>query len=63
MQELEFSSAVILAAAAMMLLLVPYLIVEIRNGKKDLGLLRGLGRNKVTPIGTTHMPGFASDCG
>ena len=44
--ELGFGLAVVIALAAV--LLVPYLIKEIRGGKRELGPLRRLGRDKVT---------------
>ena len=63
--ELSFGLAVVIALAA--ILLVPYLIKEIRGGKRELGPLRRLGRDRVTlgpptPVGAgDNNPGRLGD--
>ena len=44
----ELSIGVLIAVALAALLWVPYFIKEIRDGKRDLGPLRRLGRDHVT---------------
>jgi hypothetical protein len=48
LQWTELSLAFLVAIALVAFLLVPYLIKEIRDGKRDLGPLRRLRRGKVT---------------
>ena len=63
--ELSFGLLVVIALAA--ILLVPYLIKEIRGGKRELGPLRRLGRDRVTlgpptPVGAgDNNPGRLGD--
>jgi hypothetical protein len=44
----ELSVGILIAVALAALLWIPYFIKEIRDGKRDLGPLRRLGRDKVT---------------
>ena len=55
----ELSIGVLIAVALAALLWVPYFIKEIRDGKRDLGPLRRLGRDQVTLGPTT--PSGAGD--
>ena len=63
--ELSFGLLVVIALAA--ILLVPYLIKEIRGGKRELGPLRRRGRDRVTlgpptPVGAgDNNPGRLGD--
>jgi hypothetical protein len=68
LQWTELSLAIPVAIALLALLLVPFLIKEIRDGKRNLGPLRRLGRGgKVTlgpetPIGAgDNNPGRRGD--
>jgi hypothetical protein len=68
LQWTELSLAIPVAIALLALLLIPFLIKEIRDGKRNLGPLRRLGRGgKVTlgpetPIGAgDNNPGRRGD--
>jgi hypothetical protein len=67
LQWTELSLAILVAIALAVFLLVPFLIKEIREGKRSLGPLRRLGRGKVTlgpqtPIGAgDNNPGRVGD--
>jgi len=63
----EATMAILIAVVLAAFFLVPYLTKEIRDGKKEFGPLRRLGRNKVTagpatPTGAGDFnPGRAGD--
>lgn len=67
MQIDQLSPGIILAIVVAVALLIPFLLVEIRNGKKGLGPLRRLGRGgmtlgPVTPLGAgDNNPGRRGD--
>jgi hypothetical protein len=44
----ELGIAILLALGLAVLFWVPYLVKEIRDGKREFGPLRRLGRNRVT---------------
>ena len=48
LQWTEISLGILIAIALAAILWIPYLIKEIRDGKRELGPLRRLGRGKVT---------------
>jgi hypothetical protein len=63
----DVTLAILIAAGLAALLWIPYLIKEIRDGKREFGPLRRLGRDKVTtgaatPTGAAdYNPGRAGD--
>jgi hypothetical protein len=67
LQWMDFSLGILVSIALMVLLWVPFLIKEIRDGKRNLGPLRRLGRGKVTlgpqtPVGAgDNNPGRVGD--
>jgi hypothetical protein len=48
MTSVELTIGVLIAVTLAVLLWIPYFFKEIRDGKRDLGPLRRLGRDKVT---------------
>ena len=48
MSNLELSIAILIALGLAALFFIPYLTKEIRDGKREFGPLRRLGRNSVT---------------
>lgn len=65
--QISAGAAVVLALVVLTLLVIPYLVIEIKDGKRDFGPLRRLIHGRVrmgptTPLGTgDNRPGRLGD--